>query len=403
VSLYTSVYWTKRAFIVFALIIFLCSGFRVFTFVSDKFSTNKVTVSEPKPELGFDLLDKLTLTPLDLPPGFRPADFKNLTNTGTFDVDNGYPTQDVKAPIANVYKIAERKIDLNTTEVPRKIAKNLNFSEDPTQEISTAIKVWKDRNRELEINGQYSTLKYKNTGVRQTTMAAGTKSLLPGQSNVVSNAETDKTRFDSVLKEIGLPFENLATYKFESTAVNFDASKNDFVLAGAESAGSFVRINATRLYPSLSKVSTKANTTAVYPNYLYSNNYIILPATAETTGKLSDKIVELSFYNWPIELDTKSKNVQTYPIKTPRKAFEELKTTNKYLMSAAEWDTKIPVSADKLIGIDEVMVRRIRLEMYEDILYTNTIQPISVFVTEADLNGKRYQLIYYIPAVTYVV
>ena len=88
-SLYTSIYWTKRAFVVFALIIFICGGFRIFQIVSNSLTQQNLKVSAVRPEMGFGKIDKLNLKSIDTN-GFSPSQFRISTTKGNLDVDNLY-------------------------------------------------------------------------------------------------------------------------------------------------------------------------------------------------------------------------------------------------------------------------------------------------------------------------
>jgi hypothetical protein len=350
-------------------------------------------VGDYKPELGFNAIDRLTLTPLTTPPTFKPTVFKNSTLKGNLDVDNGYPFETTRVPLANVYKIQEIPIDLNTTETPRKIAKNLGFTREPVTSTSTT-QTWSEGNKELEINGQYLLIKYKNNAIRKGTTNGDP--LLLGDSNSL------KSVFSDVLRSYGI-ISDLENYKFRVDRVDYDKSLNEFVFNGSSTTSSFIRINAERQYPSLFKEIDTVTTNATYPNRLHSNTYVVIPATLPRGATMKEYIAELNLYNWPIAAkDKNDKNVQTYNIKSPRKAFDELQNANKYLMAVSEitlqGDTRKPFDVDELSGIDRVDVFRIRLEMYEDLVNTTYIQPVYVFICQAESNGKLLELVYYVPA-----
>lgn len=395
-SLYTSVYWTKRALIVLSLIIFICSGFRIFQFIGRKFTKTTPQISDFKAELGFGPIDKITLTPLNIPPTFKPTEFKNSTLKGNFDVDNGYPLETTRSPIANVYKITEIPIDLETTENPRKIAKNFGFTKEPVAITSTS-QTWSEGNKELQINGQYLLIKYKDEGLKRNPP--------PSESSVIS-PQTDfaKGLFSDILKSYGI-ITDLDNYKFRIDYINYDKTTNNFVAVEKNTFSQFIRINAERQYPTLFKEIDGVTTNATYPNRLYSNNYIIVPANISQSSEVKNNVVEISLHNWPLNSDTKEKaseSIQTYNIKTPKQAYNELINENKYLISVSEisiqGDTRLPYNVEKLEGISRVDIFRIRLEMYEDVVNTTYIQPVYVFICQAEQDGTLLELIYYVPA-----
>jgi hypothetical protein len=401
VSLYTSVYWTKRTLVVVFLLVFLCTGFRVFQFVSGKF-TKEIDFGskEPKASQGFGVLDKLIPSHIDTPPGFEPIEFRNNTIKGNFDVDNGYPTQDKKTPVANVYKIEERSYDIDITELPRAIAKKLGFNSEPTS-ISNTVRTWNENQREFEIDGQYGLVKYKNNILTQFAPS-------PSSSDEFDDSNKIKLYFQNELKNYGIN-NDWTNYIFTKQYVNFDQESKRFVTSGNNDLGSYIRLNAIREYPNLSKadtrVTTKSNAAYAYPNYSAemqsSNNYLIIALTKVTNNTQSiDRLTELSLHNWPINqsTDIKNEDLQTYYIKRPQDAFEELKTTNKFLVSYSEWGTHLPIKPEDLIGIETVNVHRIKLEMYEDTVNTGYIQPVYIFVCQAQKGDTPIELIYMIPA-----
>lgn len=398
-SLYNTIYWTKRVFVALGLIIFICSGIRIFQFVSGKLTVNIQEITDYKPERGFGDIDKISFTALNTPPAFVPKEFINDTTSGNFDADNNYPYETAKAPLsykssqANVYKIidSDKSIDINTTEVPRQIARLFNLTREPSQ-TSTTTQTWVEGNKKLDIDGQYLLVYYENNDLNN---------FQPQGNPLAVNVTPDglKSYFNQILGKFGI-VSDLESYRFKYTYVNYDKQKNDFVPSGNLTSGNFIRIYAERLYPNLFKQYKDASTNAVYPNYVYSNNYIILPTSIPKEKKDIDMIVRFSLYNWPLDqsISEKNKNVQTYRIKTPKQAFDELKSTNKYLISASEWDTRKPISLDELSGINKVRVFRIRIENYEDVVNTRYIQPIYVFTCQVEKNDKKIELIYYLPA-----
>jgi hypothetical protein len=387
VSLYTSVYWTKRVFVVVGLLLFLCSGIRIFQFVSSKLTTTTVVQSPPKAELGYGDLDRLTITsPLKIPSGFNPTDFRIGTLTGKLDVDNGYPLENTQVPLANVYKIIEKPFDLNSTEIPKQIAKNLNFT---VEQITDGV--WKEDDRELQINGQYLLINYKNNKLKT---AAAVSSGTPAP---VRDVDTAKRLFESTLKDMGIT-PNLTNYKFDYQFVDYDATKDIFTPTGTPS-GKFIKVSAKRFYSNLSK-NNNSTTTAVYPDFTFTNNYIIIPSTLPQNYKTPQVLTALSFYNWPLDTDgaATNKNAQTYYLKSPKQAYQELTTTKKYLMSVRKWNTYGYIDPSELSGIDRLVLFTIRLEMYEDTVNTDFIQPVYVFTFQAEKNGQLIELVYYVPA-----
>jgi hypothetical protein len=400
VSLYTSVYWTKRVFVVFGILLFLCSGFRVFQFVTKKFTKTRVTQSDAKPELGFGkTIDRINIIPLsDLPAGFSPTEFRNTTRTGNFDVQNGYPLESTRSPLANVYKILDRTIDIKTSEDPQNIAKKFGFKGDPVLATST-VKAWEEGDRRIEVNGQYLLISYENRTL---------KGAVPPKDNAQALSYKDsnaiKAAYEENLKNFGIQTD-LTSYRFETVYLNYNSQSKKYEITDSPLTAQYIRLVAKRVYNNVVKTNDSAQTNAAYPDYLSSNNYITLPASIPRGAKASDYIVDLNLYNWPIDQSTgkQNKNIQTYNIKTPKKAYEEFtKNSNNYLVSGLEWETNKSIDLSELSGIQRVELFKIRIEMYEDIVNTNLIQPVYVFVCQARNGEKLYQLVYYVPAVTNV-
>lgn len=395
VNLYKSVYWTKRVFVVLGLLLFVCSGVRIFQFITKKFTrTEQFGSTEPLAQLGFGKIDRLTLTPLNTE-GFNPTTFADLTLTGKLDVDNKYPSGTVKAPIANVYKIIDKSLSLETREAPRAIAKSLKFTGEPVSNTSSSQK-WQEGSKKFEINGQYFWMTYENADLRQK---------LPiniGPALDIEDENALKEFYSRTMVNLGIGF-NTNEYRFQAEYVNYDSAANTYkIVTDPSQTGGFIRVNATRVYSSITTgIADAIAARAVYPNYIYSNNFIIVPTSFSQSSDTADILVQLSFYNWGItqQNNLESQNVQTYDIKTPKQAYTDLVEENKYLMSLTEWNTKKQVDPSVLSGITRVNIHRIRLDMYEDTVNTTYIQPVYVFICKAVKEGKEYELVYYVPAV----
>jgi hypothetical protein len=160
-------------------------------------------------------------------------------------------------------------------------------------------------------------------------------------------------------------------------------------------------IKASRNYPNLFKEFELYSTNAVYPRYTFSNNYLIVPRYIPEKSTPLESIAQLSLYNWPIDqtLSPENTNVQTYNIKTPKKAYEEIQKNNKFLMSLTDKETNAPLNADTLSGTNSLSLVRIRLENFEDVVNTGYIQPIYVFIFETTIDGELAELVYFVPAV----
>lgn len=386
-SLYTSVYWTKRVFVVFSLIIFICSGIRIFQFVSDRLSVRHVEVGSFKAEAGYGKIPSLELSSINEFSSFRPERFRISTTSGNLNAENGYPLETTANPLANVYKITERSIDLSTTQEPARVARDMGFIS--TANVTTTVSSWNEGNRTLTIDGLYDTYDYSNKGLR-----------IPRQSTVGSLTSQDqaqlKSIYQKILTEYKIPFP-FDSYTFTIQYLDYDSTKDDFVPSGIGLQGSYYRIDAKRVYPNLSK-GEKANAFAAYPSYSKSNNYMILVNSNFT--KALDNLVEMKLFSWPINTVVSSQNndIQTYSIKTPAQAYDELTKYRAFLVSVKETNSNNEVKMDDLNDIDIVDVLTVRLDFYEEPVLKKYIQPVYVFLVEAKNRGVKYNLIYYVPA-----
>lgn len=394
VSLYTSVYWTKRVLVVLALVLFVCGGFRIFQFVSTSLTKTNIQVSEFKPEIGFKKINRPVFEELDAPSSFSPTQFRITTTKGNLDADNGYPLDSTKDPIANVYRITEKEITLATTEDPVRIARKIGLTTEP-KELSSTERQWEESGKILYVDGLYTLVNYKNNTLRQT------KPQVTGGFNK-TDQNVLKTQFINVLREFDIVFPDQTSYVFDADYVDYNAVEGRFVNSGSLNSGSHIRINAKRIYPNLVKTNSLAQARGAYPQNILSNNYVVLPASIASNSQILPLVAELSLYNWPINqsIAATNPNVQTYPIKNPRQAYTELTTQKRYLISAIESSTKKQINTNELSGINLIDVLSVRLDNYEsNNVNTKFIQPVYIFLCEANINGKKVQLTYYVPAV----
>lgn len=394
-SLYSSVYWTKRAIIVLALIVFICGGIRLFQVVSTALIRIDTQTSGFKPERGFGSIDKIVFRSIETG-GFEPAQFRISTTKGNLDADNLYPSEADSNPLANVYRIIEQPIDLSTTEDPLTIGRNLGFTQLP-QEITSTIRRWSDSNRELEIDGQYTTVSYSNNRLKTSRQS------IPGVFSTSDQSQL-QAMFTRVLNELGIK-TSLTGYTYTGEYLNYDIDSGKFVPV-VGSTGSYYRVGAKRFYPNLVKNNEIASTRATYPTYTVSNNYFIIPNLSQyktiSDFKPSADIVELRLFNWPLNQDISSQNpnVQTYAIKSPRQAYSELNQGKASLVSISDSLTKRPVEIEEIQESRLVDILSVRIDMYEDTFYTRHIQPVYTFIGEINQSGKKYQLVYYVHAIT---
>lgn len=391
VSLQETVFWTKRVLVVLTILAFICSGVYLFQLIIKGTLNNQNIVSEQKAEEGFGKISLPSIPSIQTPAGFDPKDFAIQTIDGTLNTQNTYPLANDTNPIGNVYKIPDRSVDLSTKEVPLSIAKRIGFLTEGSGD--SIVTNWAEGTKELSINGLYLLVNYKNRAFFTTRP--------PVQSKInILDATTVRSAYTSVLREFGLSITDLASYTFDAEYVEYDVLNSKF--AKTSGLGGYIRINAIRTYPILSKVNTKATAKATYPDYLRSNNYIILPSDMSTT-KYIDNLVELSLYNWPItNTATANKDqVQTYYLKTMTDAYNELKTSKKTLVHVSDWEDMTPVDIDELSGMNRIEIMNVRTDFFEDTKNTGYIQPVYVFVCISEHNGGKYRLVFYIPAVKY--
>ena len=392
-SLYTNVFWTKRISVILLIVLILCGGYNIFNYTVNNFSIKTTGQVVENPESAFGALDKINVTPVTVPADFKP-NFVISTLTGSLDTDNGYPLESTTNALANVYKILDKPQDLNTTEIPRNIAKNLHFSADPISSTSSVFR-WTEGTKDLTVDGQYLLIDYKNTSINNQVINTSAPLNVNG-----SSSDSIKTIYSSVLQGIGVTTD-LTNYNFKATYLNYNPIIKDFIVADSSQTGKFVRIDGIRFYPNLYKNNAKATTNAVYPGYLFSNNYVILPNEQSALSNPALSIASLGLHNWPIDETLVSTNrfLSTYSIKTPKQAYSEI--DSKYLVSFLEWDSHKYVDPIQLSGINRVDLFRVNVDMYEYVLNLNYIQPVYIFICQGQKNGQKYELVYMVPAITY--
>ena len=394
-SLYTSVYWTKRVLVGLAIVVFICGGIRVFQFVSSSLTKNDIQVSEFKPEFGFGKIDRIEIDSMDVPVEFQP-EFKISTTKGNLDADNGYPLEATVNPIANVYRITEREISLDTTEGPLRVAKKIGLTKEP-EILDSTTRQWSEEGKVLKIEGLYNLVDYKNNNLRKTS------EIVPGSVNRTDQNQL-RTLFVNSLREFDITFPDQESYTFDGEYLSYDTKTSSFVTSGSLSSGSHLRVNARRIYPNLVKTNNTAAARGIYPGGVISSNSVILPASMSTSTSsttLISQIAELSLYNWPVNqtIAANNPNVQTYGIKTPRQALIDMQNGNAYLVSAYRSTTRESIDLNEISDITNADILAVRIDNYESKTYRRFIQPVYVFTVEIAKNNQKNILIYYVPAV----
>lgn len=398
-SLYTSVYWTKKVLAVLGVVLFLCIGYNVFNALRSRFTDNLNTGQNVYEEAGFSDINKLTIIPLDVQGNFQPSEFIDSTTLGSLYVSNEYPKSSDLTPVANVYKIEEKAVDLSTSEIPRRIASNFEFTSEII-EISETTFRWQESGRELEINGLYNLISYKDSslirsGVEQDVMNANIIDVSRAfQEDPSINLGSV---FQNSLSTVGIStdFEN---YEFDVHPVEYDYDQDDFVNVTTNDDYEFVRIDATRVYQNINKTNPNIQVKAMYPDYVKSNNYIVVPRFYEQ-GNNFNQIAEIGLYNWPINQDVTDNNaVQTYYIRTPREAYDLLQKDKKFLVSVSNWEDDSYVDPSLISSENTFEIISIEVGMYENIVNTRYIQPIYAFIGQINLDGEKLKVVYYVPA-----
>lgn len=392
-SLYTSVYWTKRVLVVMVLIIFLCGGFRAFQFVSERLTVKDISISEFRPEIGFGQLNRPFFEGIEIAESINSPQFRISTTTGNLNTENGYPLQATRDPIANVYRITERSISLETRNAPLRIAREVGFTNDP-KELSSTLFEWEQNNRVLTIEGLYLLVDYENRSLKRPS---------PVQTGTISRVDQNalRTLFSNSLRAFQLSIPDSNEYIFNAEYVIFDRNENAFVPSGESNSGSHIRINAIRNYPNLVKTNDQATARAIYPRGRVSNNYVVLPLSTTPTEEVLDKIAEMSIYNWPIvqSISASNRDVQTYPIKTPREAYNQLVNGEAKLVSAYDLSNNKKATSEDLSEVQTIDLLTVRIDNFEPKINSRYIQPFYVFRSEAQLSDKKIELIYILPAI----
>lgn len=397
-TLYKTIYWTKRAAVVLSVILVLCGSFRIFLTIAEKLTQKEISISDLPPENGFGPLDRLTIKGLEIPVGFEP-EITLDTLRGRYEALNGYPLEDTINTQANVYKIQTNSINVSTSGIPLRIARSLGFAGDPQNSTSTSY-TWTEANRVLNTDGLYFSVDYSN----RVLFSA----LQTSESTLISNisGESGRSIFEKVFRDLGITGEqgtNIDEYTYQIEEVSYNPVKKVFE-PEPKGLGTFYRISAKRNYTSLLKGLSDVTAIAAYPDYYTSNNYIIIPKKVNSNAKVQDYLVEFKFYNWFINQSTDVNNefVQTYEILKVTDAFAAIDTGDSYLVAVKDLQTGKSADISTLAEIPRIDIRQITVAYFEDLVNKFYIQPIYVFVGQGRLNNRSYEFVYYVPAIIYL-
>lgn len=403
-SLYSSVYWTKRFLIVFSVFLIIIFTYNTIHFLGSRLSKSEIDSNSIQPEQGFIDINPLTILPINT--NLIPENFIDSTTQGNLYVNQEYPSSTNQKPFINVYKIEQKESNISTTETPKLIAENFGFNPNNFTKLSNQSFLWNKGSKSIEINGLYTLIDYENKSVftekfSQLSASDTNKNYLV---DLISPTQTElKQEFENILSEFEIE-SSLDNYEFALTRMDYDAEQDKFNRLPSTAESDFIRIDAFRQYISLNKDSTSSSTItkAAYPNYLNSNNYIILPAKS-TSKDYIDSLVKLSLYNWPVNQDEEdlenANNVQTYYLKSPTEAYNELVKEKKYLVQVLDWDTNADIDLSLIEPFTDIDIISIDLEFFENKVNTKYIQPVYVFNCQLFQNTSKYRFVYYVPAV----
>lgn len=258
------------------------------------------------------------------------------------------------SPAAKVYQIPKRLPSLLAARHAQEFANRLGFKKKPVSKTPTKYKFEHPKTPlktlDLDIINYNFSLKY------------------------------DFSKDPEVLKEKNLPLPQRAKVEAERFLQTTGIFPED--LQKGEKKVSFLKLSGGKLLPTTSL--SKAD--AVRVDFLRSRveDYPILPPKFEEAGvfvvfsgaKEEEKRIILAEFNF---FEVNYKNSATYPIKTPKEAWEELKGGRGFI---SKWKK----------GKGQVMIRKIYLAYYDPQEYQGFLQPIFVFQGDQGFVG-------YIPAV----
>ncbi|MCX8034806.1 MAG: hypothetical protein N3A71_00760 [Candidatus Dojkabacteria bacterium] len=410
-TLYKSIFITKRIFVALSILLFIGCGFLTYYTIVTRFTRVNETVLDNKPEYGFGPLNNIQIRYLQLPSEIKNSTPRFSINTisGNLDADNQYPKEYEVGALANVFLIEQKAEDINTSTLPIRIAENLKIS-DGTQTLidGNSVYRWRKDNIELYVDGKYSVIRYKNYELRDK-FTSNPDSFLVTEGTNTTRSENLKSLFEAYLAKSGIS-QKLDEYNFVVNTVIWDEKTQKFILNSDVNSNKtvFYRITAIRKYQTNSKLALEkpAPALAAYTDYYGGTNYLVLTTLSQVNNStdITTNLVEMYYHNWPInesDIKSDSKDVQTYRIIVPRAAYDDLvKNFDKYVVAIKNKQTNTEINSDDLKEIKTIGVFRVRLDFYEDITNTKYIHPIYVFICEAETNLGTLEMIYYIKALS---
>lgn len=409
-SLYTNVYWTKRILAVLGIILVICSGISLFNFLQQRFTREIVDISNIKPEQNFQDFSLVSFQPITNKKLF--SELNDATEKGNLSVNQDYPGKVPQlglTPFVNVYQIEQKQLTLSVTEFPKKVSEKFGFDPSDFTQLTTQTLLWTTNSTELEINGLYNLISYKNkrlytksfSDLNEGEFVEDYSELIFSESGIESSS-AGQNMFSKVVQELDLEF-TANEYIYKIAKIDYSPKEKKFMRVAKDEKADFIRIDAFRKYENILKTSLTNQTLATYPGFYDSNNYLILPIK-ETESNRLENIVEFGFYNWPVGKDLNDVNqVQTYYLKSVFDAYKELNEKGESLVSVTDWDkdSDIPLSEIEEIEPSRLDIFEINLYFYEDKLNRRYVQPVYVFEGQLTSSSKRYRLVYYVSAINY--
>lgn len=293
----------------------------------------------PPPQVSFGKIENLNFPKEE---ENKKINYSLNTISGTLP---NFPTQ------LKVYRIQKNKANLLAlTQVKEKV-RNIGFSENPTK-LSPGIYQWTDKSFSRRILFNIVSFNFNLSSF----YLFDTK--LSSPSNILSINDAINS-VNSFLAKLELAPNDIDSLKTKTTL--FSIKNNSLSPATSLSKTQVIRVDLFQ--------KDIDNLPIVYPGPNSSTiNFMV------AGEKLNPEIVEANFFNQPI-----SSKSATYPIKTAKTAFEDLKKGKTYIASSIEKNN--------------VLIKNIFLAYFLGDNEQNYLSPVVVF--EGDNNFTAY-----VPAVT---
>lgn len=384
-TLTDAVFWAKRAGIGLVVATLLFIPLRlVFLILSQRPET--ITETElPYASQGYGMLPEVSLQRLELATDSNPTFFLE-TPAGEFPKIT---------PVAQVYKLPEKQQSLIALDNAKSLAGKLKFDAEPTRIPNTNKYQWTDN---------YGRVMVFDVATQNFNLVTDFKKDIYELKSMIPDLATAEQRAIAFLKSFGLYDESYANGFVEKRFLKFGPT-GEFLVANSQVEAELIRLDFFRT----TKLKQLTEEEFILLEQYEDGNVILQPENVPveliTNVRTQDiiksnlsitirgtnfnkigEIYQMDAIFWPID----ETQTQTYYVKNPAEAWEDVKSGKAYLRNLVPKGGE-PFKTYTPINVSQFLVYDMSLVYLETAEYQTYLQPVYMIRGEARTVGNTGQ------------